>query len=90
MKMMKEYSKTMKNKMLSITAVLNRKAYRHMLELAQFVQENFDVYKKLKCEKKEVEQCKVTYSNCDEIEVLHDNNKCIVKRIFKQIVSEIH
>ena len=41
---MKEYSKTMKNKMLSITAVLNRKTYRHMLELAQFVQENFDVY----------------------------------------------
>lgn len=41
---MKKYSKTMKGKMLSITAVLNRKTYRHMLELAQFVQENFDVY----------------------------------------------
>lgn len=41
---MKEYSKTMKDKMLSITAVLNRKTYKHMLELAQFVQENFDVY----------------------------------------------
>lgn len=41
---MKEYSKTMNDKMLSITAVLNRKTYKHMLELAQFVQENFDVY----------------------------------------------
>lgn len=41
---LKLYSKTMKGKMLSITAVLNRKTYKHMLELAQFVEENFDVY----------------------------------------------
>lgn len=41
---MKHYSREMEGKMLSITAVLNRKTYRHMLELARFVQENFNVY----------------------------------------------
>ena len=41
---MKVYSTTMKDKMLSITAVLNRKTYRRMLELAQFVHNNFEVY----------------------------------------------
>lgn len=41
---MKSYSKEMKNKMLSITAVLNRKTYKNMLSLAKFVQENFKVY----------------------------------------------
>lgn len=41
---MKKYSETMKGKMLSITAVLNRKTYRNMLELAKFVQGNFNVY----------------------------------------------
>lgn len=41
---MKYYSQEMDGKMLSITAVLNRKTYRHMLELAKFVQENFKVY----------------------------------------------
>lgn len=41
---MKVYSKEMKEKMLSITAVLNRKTYKHMLELAKFVHENFEVY----------------------------------------------
>ena len=41
---MKSYSKEMEEKMLSITAVLNRKTYRHMLNLAEFVQENFKVY----------------------------------------------
>lgn len=41
---MKYYSKEMKEKMLSITAVLNRKTYKSMLKLAQFVNENFDVY----------------------------------------------
>lgn len=40
----KHYSKTMKGKMLSITAVLNRQTYRDMLALAKFVEENFDVY----------------------------------------------
>ena len=41
---MKYYSEQMAGKMLSITAVLNRKTYPHMLELARFVQENFKVY----------------------------------------------
>lgn len=41
---MKYYSKEMESKMLSITAVLNRKTYKRMLELAKFVQENFKVY----------------------------------------------
>lgn len=41
---MKYYSNTMKDKILSITAVLNRKTYKTMLELATFVQENFKVY----------------------------------------------
>lgn len=41
---MKIYSKEMKGKMLSITAVLNRKTYEYMLELAKFVHENFEVY----------------------------------------------
>lgn len=41
---MKAYSEGMDGKMLSITAVLNRKTYRHMLELAKFVQDNFKVY----------------------------------------------
>lgn len=41
---MKIYSKEMKGKMLSITAVLNRKTYKNMLELAKFVHENFEVY----------------------------------------------
>lgn len=41
---MKAYSVSMRNKMLSITAVLNRKTYPYMLELAKFVQENFKVY----------------------------------------------
>ena len=41
---MKYYSQEMAEKMLSITAVLNRKTYRHMLELAKFVQDNFKVY----------------------------------------------
>jgi len=41
---MKLYSQEMSGKMLSITAVLNRKTYIHMLELAKFVQENFEVY----------------------------------------------
>lgn len=41
---MRIYSKEMKEKMLSITAVLNAKTYRHMLELAKFVNENFVVY----------------------------------------------
>ena len=41
---MKAYSKEMEGKMLSITAVLNKKTYKHMLELAKFVQENFKVY----------------------------------------------
>lgn len=41
---LKQYSEEMQNKMLSITAVLNRKTYKSMLELAKFVQENFKVY----------------------------------------------
>lgn len=41
---MKYYSETMKDKMLSITAVLNRNTYKDMLELATFVQNNFKVY----------------------------------------------
>lgn len=41
---MKYYSEQMSSKMLSITAVLNRKTYPHMLELAKFVHENFKVY----------------------------------------------
>lgn len=41
---MKAYSKQMGDKMLSITAVLNRKTYKGMLPLAKFVEENFDVY----------------------------------------------
>lgn len=41
---MKYYSDTMKDKMLSITAVLNKNTYKTMLNLAQFVQENFNVY----------------------------------------------
>lgn len=41
---MKRYSEEMKGKMLSITAVLNRKTYKHMLKLAKFVEENFKVY----------------------------------------------
>jgi MoaA/NifB/PqqE/SkfB family radical SAM enzyme len=39
-----QYSKEMKGKMLSITAVLNRKTYRDMIELAKFVHAHFDVY----------------------------------------------
>lgn len=41
---LKIYSKAMQGKMLSITAVLNRKTYPDMLKLAQFVQDNFEVY----------------------------------------------
>lgn len=41
---MRYYSETMKGKMLSITAVLNKKTYPDMLALAKFVQENFKVY----------------------------------------------
>lgn len=41
---MKYYSTTMDSKMLSITAVLNRKTYKSMLDLAKFVQQNFKVY----------------------------------------------
>lgn len=41
---MKDYSIKMKDKMLSITAVLNRNTYKDMLELAKFVNENFSVY----------------------------------------------
>ena len=41
---MKYYSETMKDKMLSITAVLNRNTYKNMLDLAKFVQEEFSVY----------------------------------------------
>lgn len=41
---MRIYSKEMKGKMLSITAILNRKTYKRMLELAKFVNENFEVY----------------------------------------------
>lgn len=41
---LKYYSQMMQGKMLSITAVLNRKTYRYMLDLAKFVQENFKVY----------------------------------------------
>lgn len=41
---LKKYSEEMQDKMLSITAVLNRKTYKSMLELAKFVQENFKVY----------------------------------------------
>ena len=41
---MKLYSEEMDEKMLSITAVLNKKTYRTMLDLARFVQENFKVY----------------------------------------------
>lgn len=41
---MKFYSSTMFEKMLSITAVLNKKTYKSMLKLAKFVQENFNVY----------------------------------------------
>ncbi|GCD12888.1 radical SAM protein [Clostridium tagluense] len=41
---MKYYSETMKGKMLSITAVLNRKTYKHMLELVKFVEDNYHVY----------------------------------------------
>lgn len=40
----KEYSEEMKDKMLSITAVLNKNTYKDMLELAQFVDKEFDVY----------------------------------------------
>jgi|GEM_PF-6609109 len=43
-KNLKQYSQEMKNKMLSITAVLNRKTYKHMLDLAKFINENFEVY----------------------------------------------
>jgi hypothetical protein len=41
---MKYYSEQMSNKMLSITAVLNRKTYKDMLELASFVNKNFKVH----------------------------------------------
>lgn len=41
---MKAYSTEMKDKMLSITAVLNRQTYKHMVELAEFVMTEFDVY----------------------------------------------
>lgn len=41
---MRYYSETMKDKMLSITAVLNKNTYPDMLALAKFVQENFKVY----------------------------------------------
>lgn len=41
---MKKYSSEMENKMLSITAVLNRQTYRDMLSLVKFVEENFNVY----------------------------------------------
>lgn len=41
---MKYYSDTMQDKMLSITAVLNKNTYKTMLDLARFVQENFSVY----------------------------------------------
>lgn len=40
----KYYSERMNGKMLSITAVLNRKTYPHMLELTKFVHDNFKVY----------------------------------------------
>lgn len=40
----KTYSKEMKGKVLSITAVLNSKTYKNMLNLAEFVNDNFDVY----------------------------------------------
>ena len=42
---MKEYSKTMRNKMLSITAVLNRKTYTHRNFLVQTVPALTYVYK---------------------------------------------
>ena len=41
---LKCYSKKMQGKMLSITAVLNRSTYPHMLELAQFCHDNFKLY----------------------------------------------
>ena len=41
---LKYYSENMSGKVLSITAVLNRKTYPHMLELAKFCEENFDLY----------------------------------------------
>jgi len=40
----KEYSNEMKDKMLSITAVLNKNTYKNMESLVKFVEENFDVY----------------------------------------------
>ena len=43
-KNLKYYSEQMRGKMLSITAVLNRRTYKTMLELAKFVNENFNVY----------------------------------------------
>jgi len=41
---LKYYSEQMKNKMLSITAVLNKQTYKDMLELAVFVHENFKAH----------------------------------------------
>lgn len=43
-KNMKAYSTEMKDKMLSITAVLNRQTYRDMIKLAEYVSTEFDVY----------------------------------------------
>lgn len=40
----KAYSEEMKGKVLSITAVLNSKTYKNMLQLAEFINDNFDIY----------------------------------------------
>lgn len=83
---MKIYSTEMKDKMLSITAVLNRKTYKHMLELAKFVHENFEVYN-------------LYYSNYkgsnpefaftdEEIEDMFANHIPMVLEFFKQTDNE--
>ena len=41
---LKHYSESMKGKMLSITAVVDKTTFRGMLDLAEFVYDNFEVY----------------------------------------------
>ena len=41
---LREYSISMKDKLLSITAVLNKRTYKDMIELAGFINYNFKVY----------------------------------------------
>lgn len=43
-KNIKEYSEEMKDKLCSITAVLNKQTYKSMIDLAKFVMKEFNVY----------------------------------------------